>query len=106
MVSMMKGYYLDSEEFAGITPEEIESSEYVSPEALEYLLRDLEKGRTVGLVASELEEILPEAVRHDPDGLVGINYNAIVTVLVEAFKEQQARIEQLETILRGNGLLR
>ena len=106
MVSMMKGYYLDSEEFAGITPEEIESSEYVSPEALEYLLRDLEKGRTVGLVASELEEILPEAVRHDPDGLVGINYNAIVTVLVEAFKEQQARIEQLETILRENGLLR
>ena len=36
---------------------------------------------------------------------MGINYDAIVPVLVEAFKEQQARIEQLESILRENGLL-
>lgn len=105
MVSMMKGYFLDSDEFEGITPEEIENSDYVDPDAVEGLLHDLEKGRTAGLVAEELEEVLPEAVRHDPSGLVGINYNAIVTVLVEAFKEQQTRIDQLESILRENGLL-
>lgn len=105
MVAMMKGYYLDTDEFAGVTPEEIEGSGNVSPEALEGLLHDMEKGRTVGMVAEELESILPEAVRHDPDGLVGINYNAVVAVLIEAFKEQQARIDQLESILRGNGLL-
>ena len=104
MVSLMKGYFLDSDEFEGVTPEEIENSEYVSPEAVEGLLGDMEKGRTAGMVAEELEEVLPEAVRHDPDGLVGINYNAVVTVLVEAFKEQQARIDQLESILRENGL--
>ena len=63
-------------------------------------------GGTVGLKAEELEQVLPEAVRHDPDGLVGINYNAVVTVLIEAFKEQQARIEQLESILRENRLLK
>ena len=63
-------------------------------------------GGTVGLKAEELEQVLPEAVRHDPDGLVGINYNAVVTVLIEAFKEQQTRIEQLESILRENRLLK
>ena len=98
-------YSLDSDEFEGITPEEIENSDYVDPDAVEGLLHDLEKGRTAGLVVEELEEVLPEAVRHDPSGLVGINYNAIVTVLVEAFKEQQTRIDQLESILRENGLL-
>ena len=106
MVSLMKGYYLDTNEFEGVTPENLENSDYVAPEALEGLLRDLEKGRTVGMVGEELEEVLPEAVRHDPDGLIGINYNAVVAVLVEAFKEQQAKIEQLENILRENGLYR
>ena len=106
IISAMKGYYLDTNEFEGISQEDIESSEYVNPEALEGLLKDLEKDRIVGMNAEELEEILPEAVRHDPDGLLGINYNAVVTVLVEAFKEQQAKIEQLENVLRENGLLR
>lgn len=105
MVSQMKGYYLDTKEFAGITPEDIEGSENIIPEALEGLLQDLEMSRTVGMVAEELEDVLPEAVRHDPNGNVGINYNAVVAVLVEAFKEQQARIDQLESILREHGLL-
>lgn len=56
--------------------------------------------------AEELEEVLPEAVRHDPEGRISINYNAVVAVLVEAFKEQQVRIEQLEAILRENNLLK
>lgn len=106
MVSSMKGYYFDSNEFEGVTPEELESSEFVKPEALEGLLHDMENCRTAGLVAEELEEVLPEAVRHDPDGQAGINYDAVVVVLIEAFKEQQARIEQLESVLRENGLMR
>lgn len=106
MVSRMKGYFIDTDEFEGVTPEEIEYSGNVTPEALDGILQDMERSRTAGMVAEELEQILPEAVRHDPDGLVGINYNAVVTVLVEAFKEQQARIEQLESILRENRLLK
>ena len=106
LVSLMKAYYLDTNEFEGVTPEELENSGNVTPEGLEGLLRDMEKGRTVGMVAEELEEVLPEAVRHDPSGLAGINYNAVLAVLIEAFKEQQAGIEQLESILRENQLLK
>lgn len=106
MVSRMKGYYLDSNEFEGITPEDFENNEYIQPEAIEGLLLDLEKSRNLGMYAKELEEVLPEAVRHDAEGNMAINYSAIVPVLIEAFKEQRARIDQLEFILRENNLLK
>lgn len=102
----IKGYYMDSHEFEGTTQEELENCEEIAPEALEGILLDFEKGKTLGLDPEVLEQVLPEAVRHDPDGKIGINYNAVVTVLVEAFKEQQAKIEQMEAALRENGLLR
>lgn len=104
-VLSMKGYYQDNHEFDGITPEDFENNENILPEALDGLLKDLDKEKVIGMNAEELEEVLPEAVRHDPEGRMAINYNAVVTVLVEAFKEQQARIDQLESILRENGLL-
>ena len=105
LVGRMNGYYADSEEFSG-DPEDLEDNEYVSPEAVEGLLGDMEKSRSIVMDARELESVLPEAVRHTAEGNVGINYNAVVTVLVEAFKEQQTKIEQLESVLRENGLLR
>ena len=105
LVMAMNGYYLDSNEFEGVTSEDLASSPNVLPEALEGLLKDLEKEKVVGMYAEELEEVLPEAVRHTPEGNMAINYNAIIPVLIEAFKEQQARIEQMESILRENGLL-
>lgn len=106
LTSRMKGYYYDSHEFEGTTIEELENCEEIVPEALEGILLDFEKGKTLGLDPEVLESVVPEAVRHDPEGKIGINYNAVVTVLVEAFKEQQAKIEQLESVLREHGLLR
>ena len=58
------------------------------------------------MYAEEVEDVLPEAVRHTPEGNMAINYSAIIPVIIEAFKEQQARIEQLESILRENRLLK
>ena len=105
LISNMKGYYMDSHEFEGVTLEDFENNPNVLPEAIEGLRKDLEKDKIVGMYAEELEEVLPEAVRHTPEGNMAINYNAIVPVLIEAFKEQQTRIEQLESILMENGLL-
>lgn len=104
MLRDMKGYYYDSDEFA-VDPDELYGNENVIPEAIDGLLKDAEKTRSVGMQAEEIEEILPEAVRHTCEGQASINYNALVPVLIEAFKEQQARIDELETILRNNGLL-
>lgn len=47
-----------------------------------------------GVIAQELEEILPELVHgHDPKT---VNYNGIIGVLIEAIKELKAEVEELK----------
>lgn len=52
-------------------------------------------GEDVGFIAEEVEEVFPEAVTVDENGIKGINYNAIVTLLVHEVQDLRARIEQL-----------
>ena len=51
--------------------------------------------KNIGLVAQEVEQILPVVVKNDLV-LKSINYSSIVGVLVEAIKEQQTEIEILK----------
>jgi aldehyde:ferredoxin oxidoreductase len=43
-----------------------------------------------------MEKILPEVVTTNDRGLKTVSYGNIVGVLIEAIKEQQIRIEELE----------
>ena len=54
------------------------------------------EGVQVGMIAQEVEEILPELVKKGPEGLKSINYSSISAVLIEAIKEQQKMIEELQ----------
>jgi hypothetical protein len=47
----------------------------------------------IGFSAQDVRLLLPQVVKEDETGYLGINYSAIVPVLVEAMKEQQAIIE-------------
>jgi hypothetical protein len=80
----------------------------MEPKRYDLTLGDtVEKGQ-IGLIAQELEEILPEVVEHpeDPDALLGVQYSAMVPVLVKAIQEQQAFIkEQSERIERLEALV-
>lgn len=53
----------------------------------------------VGFIAQEMEKILPEVVTTDIDGYKGIDYTKISPVLVEAIKEQQLLIVNLQNQL-------
>lgn len=46
----------------------------------------------IGLVAQEVEKILPEVVNTDSKGYKAISYDKLVPVLIEAVKEQQKKI--------------
>lgn len=105
ILSNLNGYYYDNHDFEGFEPDFIDNPN-IAPEAVEGMLKDLAIDKSLGLSAEDLEVVLPEAIRHDPEGMVYINYSAVIPVLVEAFKEQQARIEQLEAILKDNGLMK
>ena len=50
----------------------------------------------VGLVAQEVEEILPELVSEDNEGIKSLAYGNMVALLVECIKKQDERIESLE----------
>ena len=63
--------------------------------------------RKVGMSAQELQAVLPEAVRLAPfdndngrsrsgQNYLTIQYEKVVPLLIEAIKEQQQKIEQLE----------
>jgi len=59
-----------------------------------------EKGFTTskqyGFIAQELEEIIPEVVATDSKGFKSVNYDMVIPILVQAIKEQQKQIEDLQ----------
>ena len=54
-------------------------------------------GKDVGVIAQEIEEILPEAVTTRDNGYKAVNYEKIVPLLIEAIKEQQKQIDELKS---------
>jgi len=55
----------------------------------------------IGLIAEEVGEVLPEIVQYEENGVdaQSLDYSRLVAVLIEAVKEQQKRIEALESKL-------
>jgi len=49
-----------------------------------------------GLIAQEVEEVLPEVVKTRDDGFLALDYSKMMGLMVEAIKEQQAQIEELK----------
>ena len=50
----------------------------------------------IGLIAQEVEKVIPELVTEDENGFKAIAYAKLTTILIEAIKEQQTRITELE----------
>jgi hypothetical protein len=50
----------------------------------------------IGIIAQELEKILPEIVADRPDGYKAVKYERIVALLIEAVKELSEEVERLK----------
>ncbi len=51
--------------------------------------RQLPAGKQYGLIAQEVQEVLPELVIEDEEGYLAVNYTGMIPVLVEAIKALQ-----------------
>ena len=57
---------------------------------------------SVGLIAEEVDKVIPEVVAHNDKDATGVNYDSLVGVLVEAVKEQQTELDTLREQKRIN----
>lgn len=69
-------------------------SKILSLTGYSYRFNDSEE-RSAGLLAQEVQRVLPEAVSQDERGYLSLDYNAVIALLVNAVKDQQEMIDIL-----------
>lgn len=57
---------------------------------------DLSEEKQIGVIAQDVEEVLPEIVFENQDGFKSVSYHKLTAVLIEAVKEQQKQIESMQ----------
>ena len=58
-------------------------------------------GHDIGLIAQEVQTVLPEAVVERDNGYLAVDYHKVIPLLVQSIKELTARIDQLESRSMG-----
>ena len=55
----------------------------------------------MGVIAQDVEKVAPQAVKTVHDGTKAVSYEMLVGLLIEGFKEQSAKVAQLEADLNA-----
>ncbi len=54
----------------------------------------------IGLIAQDVKSVYPELVVEDGNGMLAINYQALSAILINGIKDQEARIQKLEMLVK------
>ena len=54
------------------------------------------EGHDIGVIAQEIEEVLPEIVATRDNGYKAVYYEKLVPLLIEAVKELKAEVDELK----------
>jgi hypothetical protein len=65
-----------------------------------FILKDTDK-KSSGVIAQEVQKVMPELVQKDDGGLLSVQYGNMVGLLIEAIKEQQTQIDELKEKLNS-----
>jgi hypothetical protein len=58
------------------------------------------EGHDTGVIAQEVKEVMPSAVRENETGFFAVRYEKLIGLLIEAVKEQQAEIDELKKLIK------
>ena len=53
----------------------------------------------IGVLAQEIQEVFPDLIGEDTEGMLTVNYQGLVPVLINAIKEQEDKISRLENLV-------
>ena len=54
------------------------------------------QGHDIGVIAQDVEKVLPEAVSTKPDGTKGVHYNKLIPLLIEAVKDLSQQVDDIK----------
>ena len=54
----------------------------------------------IGLIAQDVQNVYPELVVEDGNGMLAVNYQALSAILINGIKDQEARIQKLELLVK------
>ncbi|MGZ3723432.1 MAG: tail fiber domain-containing protein [Bdellovibrionales bacterium] len=57
--------------------------------------------KDVGLIAQEVQKVVPELVRTDKNGMMSVKYANLTAILIEAFKTQDEKMDEMSVRLRA-----
>ena len=55
----------------------------------------------IGVLAQDIQEVFPELVSEDNEGMLSVNYQGLIPVLINALKEQEAKFQAQEERLQA-----
>jgi signal peptidase I len=61
------------------------------------------KTRYAGVIAQDVQKVLPEVVKEDKNGKLSVAYGNMVSILIEGLKEQQKEIDKLKKLINLKG---
>jgi len=88
-------YTSDIRKKENVTNIENSLSKILQLQGISYNLKD-EENKRMGFSAQDLQKVYPELVKEGSDGYLSIDGTGLIAPLVEAIKEQQKKIEELE----------
>ena len=54
----------------------------------------------IGVLAQDIQNVFPELVSQDDDEMLAVNYQGLIPILINALKEQDAKISRLEQLTK------
>jgi hypothetical protein len=54
-----------------------------------------------GVAAQEVQQLFPELVKENKEGVLSVNYSGLIPILIESVKEQQQLIVALQELLKS-----
>ena len=58
--------------------------------------QDIYKGKDYGVIAQEIEKVLPELVKENEWGYKAVKYDKLVSLLIEGIKELSTEVNKLK----------